>query len=227
MLHRPGCICGLANPPRPGNVKTRLIPLLGATGAARLAEAFLRDTWTFVQSVSWAEPILAASENDALMLELAGEGNLWLQGSGDLGERLERVLQQALAKHTFAIALGSDTPGLPRRFLESARASLEDAEAVVGPARDGGFYLLGMRRCPPGVLGGIPWSSGETAQATVARLTEAGLSVQLLKPWWDVDRPEDVNELDQLIRRRAIEAPCTARVLSEWTLTPHQPKEMS
>lgn len=75
---------------------------------------------------------------------------IWLQGEGDLGARLERILSCALKSSLFAIAIGGDTPGLPSDLFEQARAALHVADAVIGPSEDGGFYLLGMRRTRTG-----------------------------------------------------------------------------
>ena len=84
--------------------------------------------------------------------------------------------------------MGADSPGLPGKFLEEARVSLETADAVIGPCEDGGFYLLGLRRCPTGLFTGIPWSDGSMCAKTVARLKAAGMKVHLLSGWFDVDR---------------------------------------
>jgi len=103
---------------------------------------------------------------------------------------------------------------LPRRFLEAARAALETADAVIGPADDGGFYLLGVRDCPEGLLAGLPWSSAETFACTAERLRSRGLRLELLEPWFDVDRAEDLDRLRDALRSGEVEAPRTALLLS-------------
>lgn len=160
-----------AKPPRPGEVKTRLIPALGPEGAAELAAAFLADVTEALA------PVLVAGPE--------------LQEEGDLGARLERVLAPRLP----AIAVGTDSPGLPRRFLDEARAALDEVDAVLGPTPDGGFYLLGLRRCPPGLLAELPWSSPDTLAATLRRLAGHGLTSRLLPPFFDVDVPRDLGRL--------------------------------
>src|SRR5262245_44344365 len=116
-MHKP-CICIFAKSPRPGSVKTCLAPEVGSERAAALAAAFPRDTWSAVWSLRWAQPVLATTDADAEDWDFARGANIWRQGGGDLGERLERVLRRALRAAPFAIALGIDTPGLPRSFVE-------------------------------------------------------------------------------------------------------------
>lgn len=206
-------ICVFAKPPRAGLVKTRLAAELGETRAAELAAAFLRDTWSFVTGVPWAEAVLATSEPHAREWVFLPNERVEPQGDGTLGERIERVLRRALAAAPFAIALGADTPGLPPSFLALARARLEVSRAVIGPCDDGGFYLLGLCGCPEGLLEGVPWSSAETYAATLERLRAFGLEPALLPTWFDVDTPADLERLRELLASGRANAPHTARVL--------------
>jgi rSAM/selenodomain-associated transferase 1 len=208
-----GLICVFAKPPVAGTVKTRLAASVGDAGAAALASAFLRDTWDAVASVPWARPILATTGGDAHDFALIGRPVTWLQGEGDLGARLERILRRGLAVAGFVIAVGSDSPGLPRRLLEGAFAELARADAVLGPAEDGGFYLLGLRRCPGRLLEDLPWSRPTTFAATRDRLLAHGMTVAVLEPWFDVDRPEDLDRLRGQLARGEVRAEATARLL--------------
>ena len=201
-------ICIFAKPPVAGEVKTRLSEALGPERAAALARAFLDDTIGAVRCLPWAQAALATTR------PMDSDLPVLLQGEGDLGARIERVLRAALQRAPVAIAIGADAPALPRRFLEAARAALETADAAIGPAEDGGFYLLGVRECPEGLLAGLPWSSAETFARTVERLRSRGLRVAQLEPWFDVDRAEDLDRLRDALRRGEIEAPLTARLLS-------------
>ena len=175
------CVCVFMKPPIAGTVKTRLIPLVGAESAAALAEAFFRDTWNGVCSLSWATPIVASTGplNPALLPNPAP--GVWLQGEGDLGARMERILRRALAQMPFAIAVGADSPGMPTRLLNQAHEALRSADAVLGPSDDGGFYLLGLRECPRGLLEGIPWSQTTTFARTLERFNEQGLKTTVLR----------------------------------------------
>jgi uncharacterized protein len=211
-VNRRGSICVFAKPPVPGRVKTRLIPILGSRGAAELAAVFLDDTWAAVSALSWAEPVLASTET-AKRNFLPARAEVWLQGEGDLGARLEHILRRALTDHPFAIAIGADSPGLPAKFLEQAREALARFDAVIGPSEDGGFYLLGLRTCPEGLLSGIPWSAPTTCLETIAKLQAAGLTVYILDDWFDVDRSENLEKLSALLTARQIEAPRTRHFL--------------
>ena len=199
-----------ARAPEPGKVKTRLASAVGAEGAALLAAAFLRDTWSSLSSVPWVRPIVATTGAlDPAFADLEA----WDQGGGDLGARIERMLRRALAGAPAAFAVGADTPGLPSHLLDEAREALASADAVLGPCEDGGFYLLGLRSCPPDLLAGLPWSQQDTLDRVRERLESRGMSVALLSAYFDVDRPEDLDRLEGLVHGGAIEAPATAEAL--------------
>lgn len=206
-------LCIFAKPPVAGSAKTRLATAIGAQRASALARAFLVDTCRAVRDVRWARTVLATT--GALEPALHRELGLpvWHQGEGDLGARMERVLSRALDESAFVIALGADSPGMPPHLLEAAREALTSADAVIGPADDGGFYLLGLRRCPAGLLADLPWSAPDTHTRTVERLRAHGLTVTVLAPWFDVDHAEDLARLEGLLDRGAIVAPATRRVL--------------
>lgn len=212
-----------AKPPRTGVAKTRLAPALGPEGSAALAAALFEDTWSRVSGLRWAQPVLVTPEPDAVEWGTARAPSRWQQGDGDLGERLARAFERALADGTgAAIAVGTDAPGLPAELLEAARAALERSDAVLGPCDDGGFYLLALRRCPPGLLDGLPWSTDATFDRTRARLLDHGLSVEVLRGWFDVDGPEDLAKLQMRIDRGAVRPPATSRLLGR--LRPHTPR---
>jgi rSAM/selenodomain-associated transferase 1 len=200
-------ICIFAKPPVAGKVKTRLAAVLGDGRAAALASAFLQDTIASVQSLPWARAVLASTEAVESKLPVL------LQGEGDLGARIEHVLRAALRLAPSAAAIGADAPALPNRLLEAARAALDREDAVLGPAEDGGFYLLGLRSCPEGLLAGLPWSDSETCARTLERLQARGLRVELLEPWFDVDRIEDLERLRAALLSGEIIAPHTAQLL--------------
>jgi uncharacterized protein len=206
-----GILCVFAKPPRPGEVKTRLAQDVGAASAAALARAFFVDTWRLATSCPWSRAVLATTDVEAA--EWADVAPIWPQGGGDLGDRLERVLRRALGSAPLAVAIGTDSPGLPQRLLEDARRVLTTADAVIGPCDDGGFYLLGLTRCPPGLLADLPWSVADTFARTVARLREHGLTVEVLPPWFDVDMASDLPRLRALLSRGDIEAAETERAL--------------
>ena len=216
MTTRP-VITVFAKPPQQGVAKTRLIPLLGAHGAADLARAFLLDTWSGMTALTWARAVLTTPGDRAAFSTLLPGVEPWEQGPGDLGDRMERMLRRALSQAPLAFCVGSDSPGLPPALLDQARDALTEDDAVLGPAEDGGYFLIGLRdRCPEGLLAALPWSRDDTLEQTRARLQQRGLSVALTDPWFDVDRPEDLQRLDRLLRTGEIHAPRTADALDAW-----------
>jgi uncharacterized protein len=198
-------VCIFAKPPRPGAVKTRLAAQVGARRAADLARAFLADTRAGLEAIEWVQPVVASTE------PVPPE---WGQGDGDLGARIDRVLARGIAGAGVAIAIGADSPGLPRRLLEAARRSLDGADVVLGPADDGGFYLIGARRPLAGALAEVPWSTPETLAVAEARLRAAGLRVARIAPWFDVDDEAALARLHGAIRGGEVAAPQTARLLA-------------
>ncbi|CAN5736815.1 hypothetical protein BH11MYX2_BH11MYX2_38710 [soil metagenome] len=201
----------LAKAPVAGEVKTRLAP---PARAAALARAFLVDTFAALRSVAWADPVLATTTAVDPVLDAQMAAPIWRQGDCDLGARIERVLQRALTSAPRAIAMGADTPGIPIAALDRAHEALRTADAAIGPTEDGGFYLLALRTCPDGLLAGLPWSRADTFEATLARLREHGLSTVVLDPWFDVDRPADLERLRGLLATRVVNAPATWRALN-------------
>jgi rSAM/selenodomain-associated transferase 1 len=201
-----------AKPPGEGASKTRLAPLLGAEGAAALARAFLRDTWTMACASPHLRPILATTD-PAADHGLPPGSEVWDQGGGDLGERLERSMRAALASAPAALAIGADAPGMPAELLDAAAVAVREHSAVLGPTDDGGFWTLGLRECPVGLLAGLPWSSPRTAAATRERLRDRGLSVREIAPWWDVDTGSDLARWRREIPRER--APFTHAALDD------------
>jgi uncharacterized protein len=206
-------LCVFAKPPRAGDAKTRLAPAVGGEGAAALARAFITDTWATVTLLPWARPVLASTGPWPEGL-LPAPVEVWQQGEGDLGARLESIFRRGLEVCPAAMALGADSPGLPLAHLEAARAALADADAVFGPSDDGGFYLLALRRLPVGALANLPWSQPETRARTEERLMSLGLTVAHVAPFFDVDVPADLERLEAELNVGRIQAPATAAALA-------------
>jgi rSAM/selenodomain-associated transferase 1 len=206
-------LCIFVKEPRAGAVKTRLAATIGAEAAARLARAFFLDTIELAQRLSSARVVVALSGEDTMFPEIHGRFEVWSQGDGDLGARMERILRRALEESPRALAIGTDSPGLPLTLLENALKSLGSHDAVMGPADDGGFYLLGLTACPEGLLASLPWSADDTRARTLSRLHERGLSVELLDPWFDVDVEADLDRLRSLLAAGTIHAPKTSQIL--------------
>lgn len=207
-------VCIFAKPPVCGQVKTRLIPAFGAQAAADLVIAMLRDTWTTVSSCARLRAVLASGAEGEFPASLS-RADLWLQPPGDLGERIEGILCKGLSQAPAAIAIGADTPLLTSDHMNAAVRSLLTNDAVLGPAVDGGFYLLGLSRCPAGLLRGLPWSTSLTAAATTTRLLSHGFRISELDALSDVDTPQDVQALAEALDRNPHLAPSTRSWLAK------------
>ena len=114
------------------------------------------------------------------------------QVSGDLGERMAGAFDECLAEADRVCIVGTDVPGVGPGTLEEAFRSLETHDVVVGPATDGGYYLVGLRETRPELFREIPWSTGAVLETTLARAREVGADVGLLATRTDVDTKEDV-----------------------------------
>lgn len=206
-----------AKPPRAGVVKTRLVHERLSDGrAAELYEAFLGDVVERLRSGAFDLRIAWAVEDGEPLPE--GQGEAVRQIGDDLGERLFHALREAGADHELVAAVGSDHPDLPLERVEEAFEALRRGQdLVLGPSRDGGYYLIGLQASAVDrrLFAGIEWSTGEVLRATLERARGLGLDVGLLAEEEDVDRPAD---LDALVARLegGRRAPRTAGLLRSW-----------
>jgi rSAM/selenodomain-associated transferase 1 len=175
--------------PQPGATKTRL----GDRGA-EVARAFLLDSVERFARID-AHRVLAFAPPDAEK-EFAdlvqGRFHLVPQKPGDLGQRLCGFLQDQLRVGVESVVfLGTDSPTLPREYVDDAFARLQTAEVVLGPATDGGYYLLGCARRVPPIFDHVAWSTSRVLADTIAALSDLQWRIALLPPWYDVDTPDD------------------------------------
>jgi rSAM/selenodomain-associated transferase 1 len=126
---------------------------------------------------------------------------LELQAAGDLGQRIHAFFAGEFERGATKIVLtGSDAPTLNPATVMSAFSHLESRDVVLGPATDGGYYLIGCRRAAPSIFEGIDWSTPDVLRQTVERLHSLGLSLAILPPWYDVDTPDDLRMLSGHLR---------------------------
>ncbi|MBZ5563512.1 MAG: TIGR04282 family arsenosugar biosynthesis glycosyltransferase [Acidobacteriia bacterium] len=216
-----------ARVPAPEKVKTRLIPLLGAAGAAGLHAALLQDTLHKVSPFRASAARYLYLQGSRHFLAPAGY-KIAPQRGADLGARLGHAFEQLLKRHVSAIVIGTDSPLLPVRALGTALGELRVCDAVLGPCPDGGYYLLGLRRYEGGLLRGIRWGTRFAFRDTLRNLLRRQYCCSILEPCPDVDRPHDVLNLRERLSRDAAArrlAPATWRFLRAWTgtnLTPDQ-----
>ncbi len=184
--------------PEPHKTKTRLIPALGPEGAAEIQRRMTRHTLDSARELVKSFPLSlevrfegGTAENMAACF--GNDGSYRLQGSGDLGCRMERAFAEAFAQGAQrAVIIGTDCPDLTPGLIRDAFQHLETCDLVLGPAVDGGYYLIGLRQPRPSLFGNIRWGSKEVLERTVCLASELTLDVVLLKTLSDVDRPEDL-----------------------------------
>ena len=210
-MHR---LAVFARRPAAGEVKTRLSPAIPAALALDLYRAMLEDAIAVTTRAGADERFLYwAGTPEARDLALAPAGMRARDQQGrDLGERLARAFDDLLlAPGDRAVILGADCPGLDSGTLREAFAALAKHDAVLGPARDGGYYLIGLRRRAPDLFRDIEWSTARVLDQTVARAAQAGVTVQRLAALDDLDTPEDL--LRWIACRAGGGGPSTARAL--------------
>jgi len=192
-----------AKAPEAGKVKTRLIPVLGAEGAADLYRRLLRSTVQWIVAAEIA-PLICCCAPDAAHPEfqqLAREQGIRLetQVGADLGERMAQAASCQLASGGPLLLIGGDCPALQAGHLLQALDWLKGGcDAVIGPAEDGGYVLLGLNKSGPALFQGIAWGSDSVLDETRRRLRQLGWQWRELELLWDLDRPADLERLRAL-----------------------------
>lgn len=195
-----------AKPPAAGLAKTRLIPALGAAGAARLAEALLEHTLSEASGAGLGPLWLCTTARHAGLARMARRygARRRLQRGADLGERMARALRRACAEAPAALLLGADCPALDAACLRRAAQALQVAELVFVPALDGGFALVGCRAAAaeamPRLFAGRTWSVGDVMQRMREGMRELGLRWSELDALADIDTPDDLGALPPALR---------------------------
>lgn len=172
--------------PTPGQAKTRLIPALGAERAAALHRRLTERTLAAVRASGLAHELRVTGAAPAAFVDWLGFMPVVDQGPGDLGARLARA-----GPPYPTLFIGADAPDLTADLLRAAAAALDTDEAVIGPAEDGGYWLLGLAREAAAVFRDIAWGTDVVCAQTLARLAEAGIDPARLPVLADCDRPED------------------------------------
>ena len=186
-----------AKRPIPGQVKTRLTPALSPEAAAGLYWAMVEDTWASASKLPDVDLHLFVDQPWEGFNALAGQRPVQLQTNADLGSRMLACLQMLTSPNlNSSVIIGTDSPTLPPAHIQAAFALLEnDSDAVLGPAEDGGYYLVGCRRPHPEMFQGVAWSGDETLAQTRSAFDAQGYQTHLTPLWRDVDVIEDVRRL--------------------------------
>ena len=182
--------------PVPGQTKTRLIPLLGAQGAADFHQTVLQSTLAESNASDFRTvEIWCATEIDHPFLkqcELNYACSMKIQQGDDLGERMHHAIDIALLKNKFVVIIGSDCPAITTDILNKTHQQLSNGkDAVLGPASDGGYYLIGLKKPNSSIFQDIVWGEANVAERTREKFADLGLDYVELEELSDIDTPED------------------------------------
>jgi len=189
--------------PQPGRAKTRLIPALGPDGAAALHDQMVRHTLARVGELLKHREVdarvwTAGSDPGAFAQHFRTDLPCAAQSDGDLGQKMHAAFTHMLREADAAVLIGTDCPDISSGLLSMALEGLQSADVVLGPATDGGYYMVGLRRPAPSLFEGIEWSTSTVLAKTLERASVLGLSVQLLPMLSDVDEPQDLPVWDRV-----------------------------
>jgi rSAM/selenodomain-associated transferase 1 len=188
--------------PEPGTTKTRLARVLGDQGAAEIQKKLTEHTISQVRQFLQSGPIGAVVYFEGGSLE---QMRRWLgpdfqyqhQGSGDLGKRMQRAFDFAFQQnHKRVVIIGADCPGLRASHMTQAFRSLRHKDLVLGPATDGGYYLIGLSHYEKSLFKNMGWGTDTVLAKTLTLAEQKGLSIELLEKLSDVDRPEDLKHFN-------------------------------
>lgn len=212
----------MAKEPKVGSTKTRLCPPLRADQAAQLYEALLWDTIEMaavVKGIDLAIAITPPESSEYFKQITSPETILIPVACANIGECLTVVLGQLLDMgYQRVMALNSDGPSLPPIYIQSAIQSLDQHDLVLGPAEDGGYYLVGLQQNHAYIFRGIDWSTNLVLDQTLQQAEQHSLSVHLLPPWYDVDTAADIHRLrDELETLPAKTLTHTRHFLDQWS----------
>ena len=216
--------------PESGKSKTRLVPPLTLKEAKELSEAFLADTIRLIDDIDCIDQriiyfypppsseyfkSIANGSIGQLRINSLKPESPWMikpQEGKDFGERLSNAIREELKscskkleiynnKIKKFIIIGSDSPTIPQRYIKEALLILKSEEIVLGPAQDGGFYLIGAKKSWPGIFKSVRWSSRNTLRDVILNLEKLSITYKLLPQWYDIDEITDIGKLSKEIKK--------------------------
>jgi rSAM/selenodomain-associated transferase 1 len=203
----------MARHPEPGRVKTRLAAALGEDRACALHRAFVLDLADRLASLPY-EVIWAYTPADAPFPALLPQAHCVPQLGADLGARMAHAVATAFAEDRRPVlVIGADVPHVPATCLAEA-AEMATTRLVIGPAEDGGYYLIGLPRPIPELFADVPWGSSMVLETTRDRASGLGHVMHMLPPAFDIDEPPDLDRLRRLLRQGVVVLPRTAALLA-------------
>jgi rSAM/selenodomain-associated transferase 1 len=214
------CILFYMKYPEPGHVKKRLACHFGEDLVTELYKNFVLDSLiTLGGCDAHLKLCFYPPEKEKLFVTWMGNCySYWPQRGHDLGERMKNSFFEAWQEgYKYTVITGSDIPDLPRSFIEDAFLKLKKNDVVIGPAIDGGYYLIGFRRDSffPGVFDGITWGTETVYEKTLNKLAMRGLSVVPLREWFDIDTPDDLRGLCERNRNTPFHSSNTISFIAE------------
>jgi uncharacterized protein len=208
--------------PKPGKVKTRLLAAVSAEAAATLHESCIVDTLRLARKMRGCDVFVFAAGGTSYFRKLVKEqGNgvrprVLQQRGEDLGARMENAFRKCFAMgYREVVVIGTDTPWMGVERVRRAFSELETNDVVIGPAEDGGYYLLGTRRLVAEIFRGIAWSTERVLELTLKKIAALKLRRRLLRRDFDLDRPEDLKRAAGMLKRRPRVAPALAAAIGK------------
>lgn len=188
--------------PVPGKVKTRLAAAIGNNRALQVYLELTAHTLKAVENVLADKYIYFSEEIDDSIAYNALAFRKAVQSGIDLGEKMKNAFSDVLnSVHQKVIVIGTDCPGISPEILQRAFNQLTNTDIVIGPASDGGYYLLGMKALHPQLFDNIEWSTSAVLQATIDRCIQTNLRYQLLEELSDIDEEKDLVHFNNLLKR--------------------------
>lgn len=205
--------------PMPGEVKTRLIPQLSAEESAGLYRCFVSDILLSLNHLASTPRLTVAYQPHSKLPDLGWLGarnppDFFRQEGNSLGERLVHGFGVAFGRGCREVVLiGSDAPTMPAAYIDQAFAALADADVVLGPALDGGYYLIGLSRPCMKLFENVAWSTDQVFESTVANAQQLNYRLKTLPPHFDIDTFDDLGTLNDDLARHPDICPQTRRFL--------------
>ena len=189
-----------AREPKKGKVKTRLASRLSQTECLRLYKRFLRDTVSLARNINCSRRIIAFDsdeQNPSFLKKIASDFGFYRQKGRYLGERMLDVFNALAATDMKIVIIGSDSPGLPGSYISRAFDELNKKDIVLGPAYDGGYYLIGLKKPCRAIFAGVKWGASSVFAQTLKKAKELKMKIAVLGSWYDIDTPQDLKYLQK------------------------------
>lgn len=192
------CLIIFAKEPKKGKVKTRLAGHLSETECLRLYKRFLRNTVFLARNIKCCRRIIAYdadNQNPSFLKKIASDFGFYRQQGKNLGERMLDAFKTFAITNTKTVIIGSDSPGLPRSYINRAFNELNKKDLVLGPAYDGGYYLIGLKKPQRAIFKGIKWGLSSVFAKTLKNAKKLKKKIAVLDFWHDIDIPQDLKYL--------------------------------